>query len=82
MVPLSSLPVGRADNSDMIRCTVVDKDSYRFTRFLVVDAFRLVQVEPDPSRTGWGIVRHVSPLQHTVVRNALPHARRCARPLE
>ena len=51
----------------MIRCTVLDKEGYRFTRYLVVDAFRLLLVEPDVSRVGWGVVRQVSPLQHTLV---------------
>ena len=64
----------------MIRCTVVDKEGYRFTRYLVVDAFRLLLVEPDVSRVGWGVVRQVSPLQHTLVRpaRARPRAPRAA----
>ena len=45
----------------------MDKDGYRFTRYLVVDAFRLLLVEPDSTRVGWGVVRQVSPLQLTAV---------------
>ena len=29
------------------------------TRFLVVDSTRLVLVEPDTSRLGWGVIRYV-----------------------
>ena len=68
------------DNSDMIRCTVLDKEGYRFTRYLVVDAFRLLLVEPDVSRVGWGVVRQVSPLQHTLVPSTSERASERAKP--
>lgn len=42
------------DNSDLIACTVVLKDSTKYRRFLVIEALQLVLVEPDSKRLGWG----------------------------
>ena len=51
----------------MVSCTVVEPGGYRMSRFLVFDESRLILVEPDTSRLGWGIVRLVAPIQNVYV---------------
>ncbi|XP_071105280.1 protein CLEC16A-like [Haliotis cracherodii] len=52
------------NNSDLIACTVMTRDSRKQERrFLVIDPLQLILVEPDNKRLGWGIVRFVAFLQ-------------------
>ncbi|KAK6187791.1 hypothetical protein SNE40_005737 [Patella caerulea] len=52
------------NNSDLIACTILLKDSRRQERrFLVIDPLQLILVEPDTKRLGWGVVRFVGFLQ-------------------
>lgn len=56
------------NNSDLIACTVVTRDSRRQERrFLVIDPLQLILVEPDAKRLGWGVVRFVGFLQDVEV---------------
>ena len=50
------------DNSDLIACTVVTKDQ-RNRRFLVVDLYQMILVEPDSKKLGWGVVKFAGHLQ-------------------
>lgn len=52
-----------ADNSDLIACTVVDKEGHKTRRFLVIDVIQLILVEPDTRRLGWGVAKFVGFLQ-------------------
>nr|CAB3231606.1 protein CLEC16A-like [Phallusia mammillata] len=54
------------NNSDLIACTVVGKDS-KNRRFLVVDLYQLILVEPDNKRLGWGVVKFSGFLQDVEV---------------
>ncbi|CAK8685130.1 unnamed protein product [Clavelina lepadiformis] len=54
------------NDSDLIACTVVKKDS-RQRRFLVVELYQLVLVEPDSKRLGWGVVKFAGLLQDVEV---------------
>ncbi|XP_065302380.1 protein CLEC16A isoform X2 [Dermacentor albipictus] len=51
------------NNSDLIACTVVSKDSQKIRRFMVIDVAQLVLVEPDSKRLGWGVAKFVGFLQ-------------------
>ena len=51
----------------MVICTVIEGESTRYTRFLVFDDFRLILVEPEVSRVGFGIVRLVAAMEHVTV---------------
>lgn len=51
------------NNSDLIACTVVWKDGQKIRRFLVIDLFQLILVEPDTSKLGWGVAKFVGFLQ-------------------
>ncbi|XP_076446550.1 protein CLEC16A-like isoform X2 [Babylonia areolata] len=56
------------NNSDLIACTVVTRESRRQERrFLVIDPVQLILVEPDAKRLGWGVVRFVGFLQDVEV---------------
>jgi len=59
---LSNYPSCVADNSDLIACTVTSKDTKQ-RRFLVVDLYQLILVEPDNKRLGWGVVKFAGFLQ-------------------
>ena len=51
------------NNSDLIGCTVKRENEPAQRRFLVVDVYQLILVEPDSSRLGWGVVTFAGPLQ-------------------
>jgi protein CLEC16A len=51
------------NNSDLIGCTVKRDNAPAERRFLVVDVYQLILVEPDSSRLGWGVVTFAGPLQ-------------------
>lgn len=51
------------NNSDLIACTVITKDSQKIRRFLVIDVIQLILVEPDTKRLGWGVAKFVGFLQ-------------------
>ncbi|XP_044734671.1 protein CLEC16A homolog isoform X2 [Chrysoperla carnea] len=51
------------NNSDLIGCTVVLKDGTKLRRFLVIDTFQLILVEPDSKKLGWGVAKLVGFLQ-------------------
>ncbi|KAM6156273.1 protein CLEC16A isoform 2-T2 [Rhynchocyon petersi] len=51
------------NNSDLIACTVVNKDGSMVQRFLAVDIYQMSLVEPDVSRLGWGVVKFAGLLQ-------------------
>ncbi|KAH9495817.1 Protein CL16A [Bulinus truncatus] len=56
------------NNSDLIGCTVVNRESRRQERrFLVIDPVQLILVEPDTKRLGWGVVKFVGYLQDVEV---------------
>ncbi|XP_005104406.1 protein CLEC16A [Aplysia californica] len=56
------------NNSDLIACTVVNRESRRQERrFLVIDPVQLILVEPDSKRLGWGVVKFVGYLQDVEV---------------
>lgn len=56
------------NNSDLIACTIIAKDSNKKDRrFLVIDSIQLILVEPDSKRLGWGVVRFVGFLQDVEV---------------
>ncbi|PVD38671.1 hypothetical protein C0Q70_01290 [Pomacea canaliculata] len=56
------------NNSDLIACTVLMRESRRQERrFLVIDPMQLILVEPDSKRLGWGVVRFVGFLQDVEV---------------
>jgi protein CLEC16A len=61
--PFPHLFFHRADNSDLLACTVIDKDGNRQSRFLVTDQLQLILVEPDAKRLGWAVVRFEGLLQ-------------------
>ncbi|XP_039256461.2 protein CLEC16A-like isoform X1 [Styela clava] len=54
------------NNSDLIACTVSNRDGKQ-RRFLVVDLYQLVLVEPESKRLGWGVVRFAGFLQDVEV---------------
>nr|NP_650542.1 endosomal maturation defective, isoform A [Drosophila melanogaster]Q9VEV4.2 RecName: Full=Protein CLEC16A homolog; AltName: Full=Endosomal maturation defective protein [Drosophila melanogaster]AAF55313.2 endosomal maturation defective, isoform A [Drosophila melanogaster] len=56
------------NNSDLIACTVVAKDSSKQRRFLVIDALQLILVEPDAKLLGWGVAKFVGFLQDVEVQ--------------
>jgi len=56
------------NNSDLIACTVVSRDQ-RHRRFLVVDLYQIILVEPDSKRLGWGVVKFAGYLQDVEVSN-------------
>lgn len=51
------------NNSDLIACTVITKDSGQVQRFLAVDIYQMSLVEPDVARLGWGVVKFAGLLQ-------------------
>ncbi|XP_067005962.2 protein CLEC16A homolog isoform X2 [Anabrus simplex] len=51
------------NNSDLIACTVVNKEGVKIRRFLVIDVIQLILVEPDTRRLGWGVAKFVGFLQ-------------------
>ena len=56
------------DNSDLLAVTVTpstkgDSQPTRQRRFLVVDVYQIVLVEPDATRLGWGVATFVGFLQ-------------------
>ncbi|CRK93025.1 CLUMA_CG006566, isoform A [Clunio marinus] len=55
------------NNSDLIACTVIMKDTTKYRRFLVIDILQLILVEPDPRKLGWGIAKFVGLLQDVEV---------------
>ncbi|XP_078456459.1 protein CLEC16A isoform X2 [Lampetra planeri] len=73
--PEMQLPLTRAEdlikaedvldlnNSDLLSCVVSERDSGRVRRFLVVDVYQVLLVEPDEKRLGWGAVRFAGLLQ-------------------
>lgn len=52
-----------SDNSDLIACTVIGKDSSKTRRFLVMDSSQFILVEPDSRRLGWGVAKMAGFLQ-------------------
>eukprot|EP00095_Tigriopus_kingsejongensis_P005612 snap_masked-scaffold541_size141817-processed-gene-0.21 protein:Tk05612 transcript:snap_masked-scaffold541_size141817-processed-gene-0.21-mRNA-1 annotation:"protein clec16a" len=74
-VPETELPLSNTDNliqvqdvldlnnSDILAVTVVNRDGTKQRRFLVVDIYQIVLVEPDSSRLGWGVATFVGFLQ-------------------
>lgn len=56
-----------ADNSDLIACTVVSKDSSKTRRFMVIDAQQLILIEPDNRKLGFGVAKYVALLQDVEV---------------
>ncbi|XP_036329209.1 protein CLEC16A homolog isoform X2 [Rhagoletis pomonella] len=55
------------NNSDLIACTVISKDSTKQRRFLVIDSLQLILVEPDAKLLGWGVAKFVGFLQDVEV---------------
>lgn len=55
-----------SDNSDLIACTVITKDSGQVQRFLAVDIYQMSLVEPDVGRLGWGVVKFAGLLQVSI----------------
>lgn len=55
------------DNSDLIACTVITKESTKQRRFLVIDSLQLILVEPDAKLLGWGVAKFVGFLQDVEV---------------
>ncbi|KAI9565619.1 hypothetical protein GHT06_009411 [Daphnia sinensis] len=55
------------NNSDLIACTVVNREGTRLRRFLVIDPIQLILVEPDSRRLGWGVAKFVGFLQDVEV---------------
>ncbi|XP_054745810.1 protein CLEC16A homolog isoform X1 [Anastrepha obliqua] len=55
------------NNSDLIACTVITKDSTKQRRFLVIDSLQLILVEPDAKLLGWGVAKFVGFLQDVEV---------------
>ena len=58
-----------SDNSDLLAVTVANRgegSGKPQRRFLVVDVFQIVLVEPDSSRLGWGVATFVGFLQVSV----------------
>lgn len=51
------------NNSDLLGCIVVTKDGTKVRRFMVIDVFQLILVEPDTKRIGWGVTKFVGFLQ-------------------
>ena len=47
----------------MLSCTVITRDNVKTRRFLVVDVFQLILVDPSNKRMGWGVVKFVGFLQ-------------------
>ena len=43
------------NNADLLGCTIVS-DDITVRRFLVVQTFQIILVEPDSTRLGWGVV--------------------------
>lgn len=67
MALLAALPP--PDNSDLIACTVITKDSGQVQRFLAVDIYQMSLVEPDVGRLGWGVVKFAGLLQVSIKLN-------------
>lgn len=61
--PTSGFYLFNLDNSDLIACTVVNREGTRLRRFLVIDPIQLILVEPDSRRLGWGVAKFVGFLQ-------------------
>ncbi|CAG0894165.1 unnamed protein product [Cyprideis torosa] len=55
------------NNSDLIACTILNRDQHRIRRFLVIDEQQIILVEPDTKRLGWGVAKFVGLLQDTEV---------------
>ena len=55
------------DSAAIIECTVIEQSGFRLHRFLIFDDFRLILVEPEVSRVGFGIVRLVAAMEHVTV---------------
>ncbi|XP_054164084.1 protein CLEC16A homolog [Oppia nitens] len=55
------------NNSDLIACTVINKDQPKLRRFMVIDAHQLILIEPDTKRLGWGVAKFVAWLQDVEV---------------
>ena len=43
------------NNADLLGCTIIAND-VTLRRFLVVQTFQIILVEPDSTRLGWGVV--------------------------
>jgi len=56
-------------SQDIIECTVIEASGFHLHRFLIFDDLRLILVEPEVSRLGFGIVRLVTPMEHVTVRS-------------
>ncbi|XP_032779218.2 protein CLEC16A homolog isoform X3 [Daphnia magna] len=65
--PTSGFYLFYLDNSDLIACTVVNREGTRLRRFLVIDPIQLILVEPDSRRLGWGVAKFVGFLQDVEV---------------
>lgn len=67
------------NNSDLIACNVISKartgQTLQVRRFLMVDRWRLVLMEPDNTKPGWGIVRFVADLNNVFVVSQPYHTR-------
>ncbi|KPJ03831.1 Protein CLEC16A [Papilio xuthus] len=51
------------DDSDLISCDIIQKDGTWHHRFLAVDHFQIILVEPDKQKMGWGVAKLVGSLQ-------------------
>jgi len=74
LIPLAQPPIPVILNdvldlqqAEVVSCVVHEPNGMRFTRFLVFDDYRLILVEPEPSRVGFGIVRLISPIEYVFV---------------
>ena len=50
------------NNADLLGCTIISGD-VTVRRFLVVQTFQIILVEPDSTRLGWGVVTFSASLQ-------------------
>ncbi|KPJ08821.1 Protein CLEC16A [Papilio machaon] len=51
------------NDSDLISCDIIQKDGTWHHRFLAVDHFQIILVEPDKQKMGWGVAKLVGSLQ-------------------
>jgi len=64
------------NNSDLLAVTVELKDGTRQRRFLVVDTYQMILVEPDQHRLGWGVAKYSGFLQDLEVASDKEDSRR------
>jgi hypothetical protein len=78
-VPIAPKDSLDLNGSDLIVCNVVSKgrtgQMIQVKRFLMVDRWRLVLIENDNMKSGWGIVRFVADLNNVFVVSQAFHTR-------